>query len=69
MKEADKLSLFFSNEFPFNKDGLEEFVNTFVTKSYKKGEIILENGTIENQLRFLDQGINWATLCFQFKTI
>jgi hypothetical protein len=28
MKEADKLALFFSNEFPFNKEGLEEFVNT-----------------------------------------
>ena len=54
---ADKLSLFFSNEFPFNKEGLEEFVNTFLTKSYKKGEIILENGTIENELRFLDHGI------------
>jgi CRP-like cAMP-binding protein len=57
MREADKLSLFFSNEFPFNKEGLEEFVNTFVIKSYKKGEIILENGNIENELRFLDQGI------------
>jgi CRP-like cAMP-binding protein len=57
MTEEDKLSLFFSNEFPFNKEGLEEFVTTFVTKSYKKGEIILENGTIENELRFLDQGI------------
>ena len=57
MKEADKLSLFFSNEFPFNKEGLEEFVNTFVIKSCKKGEIILENGNIENELRFLDQGI------------
>ena len=57
MKESDKLSLFFSNEFPFNKEGLDEFVNTFVLKSYKKGEIILENGNIENELRFLDQGI------------
>ena len=57
MSETDKLSLFFSNEFPFNKEGLEEFVNTFTIKSFKKGEIILENGTIDNELRFLDQGI------------
>ena len=49
MTEADKLSLFFSNEFPFNKEGLEEFVNTFVIRSYKKGEIILENGNIDNE--------------------
>ena len=39
MIETDKLSLFFSNEFPFNKDGLAEFVNTFVKKFYKKGNI------------------------------
>ncbi len=57
MKETDKLSLFFSNEFPFNKEGLEDFVNTFVIKSYKKGEIILENGNTDHELRFLDQGI------------
>ena len=57
MTESDKLSLFFSNEFPFNKEGLEEFVNTFTVKSFKKGEIILENGNVENELRFLDQGI------------
>ena len=57
MTETDKLSLFFSKEFPFNKEGLAEFVNTFVKKSYKKGEIILENGNTENELRFLDKGI------------
>jgi CRP-like cAMP-binding protein len=53
----DKLSLFFSNEFPFNKEGLAEFVDTFVKKSYQKGEVILENGNTENELRFLDNGI------------
>lgn len=57
MTETDRLSLFFSNEFPFNKEGLEEFVQTFVIKSYRKGEMILENGSVENELRFLDQGI------------
>jgi CRP-like cAMP-binding protein len=57
MTKTDKLSLFFSNEFPFNKEGLEEFVDTFVIKSYKKGEIILNNGKTENELRFLDKGI------------
>ena len=57
MTETDKLFLFFSNEFPFNKEGLAEFVNTFVEKSYKKGSVILENGKTENELRFLDNGI------------
>lgn len=55
--ETDKLSLFFSNEFPFNKEGLAEFINTFVKKSFKKGKVILENGNTENELRFLDKGI------------
>jgi CRP-like cAMP-binding protein len=57
MTETDKLSLFFSSEFPFNKEGLEEFANSFVFKSYKKGEVILKNGNTENELRFLDKGI------------
>lgn len=57
MTETDKLSLFFSNEFPFNKEGLKEFVNSFVIKSHKKGEIILQNGISEKELRFLDKGI------------
>ncbi|WP_291723718.1 Crp/Fnr family transcriptional regulator [Bernardetia sp.] len=57
MKKADKLSLFFANEFPFNKEGLEEFTNAFNSLSYKKGDIILRNGAIENELRFLDKGI------------
>ena len=57
MTKTDKLSLFFNNEFPFNKEGLEEFINTFLVKSYKKGEIILKNGNVENELRFLDKGI------------
>lgn len=53
----DRLFYFFSKEFPFNKEGLEEFINSFIVKSYKKGEIILESGNIENELRFLEQGI------------
>jgi CRP-like cAMP-binding protein len=57
MPETDNLSLFFSNEFPFNKEGLGEFVRTFVIKSYEKGKVILKNGDTENELRFLDSGI------------
>jgi CRP-like cAMP-binding protein len=57
MTKEDKLSLFFSNEFPFNKEGLAEFVNTFVKKTYKKGKVILESGNTESELRFLDKGI------------
>lgn len=57
MKEKDKLFLFFSNEFPFNKEGLEEFINSFTLKHYTKGHILLKNGKTENELRFLDEGV------------
>ncbi|WP_305952846.1 Crp/Fnr family transcriptional regulator [Emticicia oligotrophica] len=57
MIEKDKLSLFFSNEFPFNKEGLEEFINSFASKHYSKGHILLKNGKAENELRFLDEGV------------
>jgi CRP-like cAMP-binding protein len=55
--KPDKIFQFFNSQFPFNKEGLEEFVCSFETKSYKKGDIILENGSFENELRFLDNGI------------
>lgn len=57
MTEKDKLFLFFSNEFPFNKEGLEEFINSFTSKHYSKGHILLKNGKTENELRFLDEGV------------
>lgn len=53
----DKISHFFDTQFPINKDGLEDFVRSFEIKSYKKGDVILENGSLENELRFLDNGI------------
>jgi CRP-like cAMP-binding protein len=57
MNETDTLSLFFSNEFPFHKEGLQEFVGTFQTKTYKKNDLIIKNGETEKELRFLDKGI------------
>ncbi len=53
----DKLFLFFINEFPFNKEGLELFVQSFETKEFKKNTLLLSNGQTEKELRFLDEGI------------
>lgn len=53
----DKIFHFFDTQFPFNKEGLEDFVRSFEIKSYKKRDVILENGSLENELRFLDNGI------------
>ena len=53
----DKIFQFFNSQFPFNKEGLEDFVHSFEIKTYKKGDLILENECLENELRFLDNGI------------
>ncbi|WP_143883846.1 Crp/Fnr family transcriptional regulator [Chryseobacterium binzhouense] len=55
--ENDQLYQFFITEFPFNKEGLELFVNSFETKNYKKNQPILHFGETEKELRFLDSGI------------
>ncbi|SDL80333.1 Crp/Fnr family transcriptional regulator [Chryseobacterium taihuense] len=55
--ETDQLYQFFITEFPFNKEGLELFVNSFETKNYKKNQPILQFGETEKELRFLDSGI------------
>lgn len=53
----DQLYEFFMREFPFNREGLQCFINSFETKLFKKDSLILENGNSERQLRFLDEGI------------
>ncbi len=53
----DQLYEFFIREFPFNKEGLQCFIDSFETKTFKKDSFILENGNSERQLRFLDEGI------------
>lgn len=55
--ETEQLYQFFITEFPFNKEGLELFVNSFETKNYKKNQPILQFGETEKELRFLDSGI------------
>jgi signal-transduction protein with cAMP-binding, CBS, and nucleotidyltransferase domain len=56
MTEPDKLSLFFSAEFPFNKEGLQDFIGTFKTKKYEKNDLVINTGETETELRFLDKG-------------
>lgn len=48
---------FFTNKFPFNKEGLQEFAYAFKRKTYKKGSVITLEAHTENQLRFLESGI------------
>jgi CRP-like cAMP-binding protein len=48
---------FFKNDYPLNKDGLDEFVAGFKLLTFKKKQIILSEGKPENELRFLNKGI------------
>ena len=56
MVETDRIIDYFKSKFPFNQDGLEEFKNSFITKTFKKGDIILTSRKKDHELRFLDQG-------------
>lgn len=57
MLNNDRLFLFFNKEFPFNKEGLEEFINTFTVKTFRKNDVLLNFGDTEKELRFLDKGV------------
>lgn len=55
--ENDTLYAFFNEQFPFNKDGLNLFVQSFEVKVFKKNTLLLQENQIEKELRFLDEGI------------
>ncbi|RUT79060.1 Crp/Fnr family transcriptional regulator [Ancylomarina longa] len=56
MKHESEIFNFFNSKFPFNQDGLIEFANSFVTKTYKKGAILSWTDEHVNSLRFLKEG-------------
>jgi signal-transduction protein with cAMP-binding, CBS, and nucleotidyltransferase domain len=56
MENKSQIFQFFNSKFPFNQDGLNEFSDSFVTKSYKKGNIISFANEPVTNLSFLEQG-------------
>ncbi|MBD0404131.1 Crp/Fnr family transcriptional regulator [Flammeovirga sp. EKP202] len=56
MSNFTQISKFFETEYPLNKEGLKELFNSFQVETHKKGELILQIGNFENQLRFLNSG-------------
>lgn len=56
MNPKNKLHKFFSKHFPFNKDGLAEFIDLFDIELIKKETILLQAGAVEQKLRFIDTG-------------
>ncbi|MDC1107367.1 hypothetical protein OAT16_11705 [Prolixibacteraceae bacterium] len=57
MDKSNEVFDFFSNKFPFNQDGLNEFSNAFTTREYKKGSIIPFADNRVQYLQFLEEGI------------
>ena len=48
----DNIFHFFDTQFPFNKEGLEDFVSSFEIKSYKKGDVILKTVLLKMNFGF-----------------
>ncbi|MGL4630043.1 MAG: Crp/Fnr family transcriptional regulator [Leadbetterella sp.] len=57
MKANNLLSQYLSQNFPFSGDSMDALSNNFVIKTFKKGDLILRNGSIETELRILNKGI------------
>lgn len=56
MKIENQIETFFSKHFPFNKEGLDELLNSFEDDLLKKGQIILQPDQVEHKLRFITSG-------------
>jgi len=54
--EIDQLTQFFSEHFLFGQDGLDEFVHSFQSVSFKKGELLLEAGCTEGFIKYISRG-------------
>ncbi|BDD06707.1 Crp/Fnr family transcriptional regulator [Aureibacter tunicatorum] len=57
MQTEDKIQQFFKEKFPFNQEGLQEFSDSFVSKSYHKGKMIIQANSVVHNLIFLDEGV------------
>ncbi|MDN3618232.1 MULTISPECIES: Crp/Fnr family transcriptional regulator [Polaribacter] len=55
--ELKEISTFFETEYPLNKDGLRKLLSLFKVENIKKGTHILNAGTEEKHLRFLNKGV------------
>lgn len=56
MKNKHILHQFFTEHFPFSKEGLDELISLFAPEYYMKDEIILRPNSTELQLKFIEGG-------------
>lgn len=57
MLHTQKLSTFFTANYPLNKQGIEETIAAFELRTIPKHKILLQEGAQENSLRFLNKGV------------
>lgn len=50
------LANFLSRNFPFSKDGIDEFLDSFQLEYFAKGTIILQPNSIERKLKYVESG-------------
>lgn len=55
--ELKEISSFFETKYPLNKEGLKKLFSLFKLENINKGTQILNAGTEEKKLRFLNKGI------------
>lgn len=56
MNNKNILHQFFKENFPFNKEGLDELISLFAPEYYVKNEVILRPNSTESQLKFIESG-------------
>lgn len=57
MPNRRTLSDFFSTNYPLNKEGIEETIAAFESRTIPKNTLLLQKGIEEKSLRFLNQGV------------
>ena len=56
MHNKTELYTFFSKNFPFNKEGLDEFIESFHMEHHLKGDILLRPDQVEQKIKYILQG-------------
>ncbi len=69
MKSNEILLQFFSENFPFNKEGLDELIHAFSAESYGKDALILRPNSTELELRFIENGFVREYYSSNFKDV
>ncbi|NRB53182.1 MAG: Crp/Fnr family transcriptional regulator [Saprospiraceae bacterium] len=57
MKHTEEIAQFFETDFPLNREGVNELIDSFTVREFPKNTFLLQEGAYENKLRFINRGI------------